>query len=257
MAHDPAIPFRARNLDWIINVDFLPILSLQAELDSRQEIYYMKAHVSEITSVKVDSGIYSDLRIEISDIPSNAKKTEIKWGSKNPADEERTTQKELWEEIRSIIQIPEACIKNRGVTQSIPKMVENFPVFEGADKIFSYHTAFGNRSRALRQRLGLRLANPYYIIRGELINREIIHSTQNPVLKRIKSVLATSYLQTDTTQGYDPLFPHALYIQRGLRGNKFWKDTAIPNSIQGRVDSSKLEAILYRLDTRKESIIAL
>ena len=77
------------------------------------------------------------------------------------------------------------------------------------------------------------------------------------MLRRIKSILATDYLLPSNGQGYDPLFPHAIEIQRILRGTKFWKDTAIPGKIFGDINSSTIEAILYRLDTRHDDIIAL
>lgn len=250
-------PFRERSVGWPINVDFLPTFSLQAELDSRQELYYLNAHVSEISSGKVDTGVFTDLNIEINSIPSSSQKFELKWGSKDPADETRTTQKELWEEIRQTIDIPEACIRKRGVIHPISQTLGKLPVLSGVDELYSWHTSYGNRCRSLRQRLGLKLSNPYYIIRGDLITKGIIESDTHPVLRRIKSILATDYILPDNDQGYDPLFPHALEIQRILRGNKFWKDTAIPGKIFGDINSSKIEAILYRLDTRKEDIIAL
>jgi len=55
----------------------------------------------------------------------------------------------------------------------------------------------------------------------------------------------------------DPLFPIATNLQRGLRSNKFWKDTANPIQVVGAINSDRIEGILYRLDTRSDTILAL
>ena len=76
--------FRHVNPDWPTNVDFVPVLSLQAQLDSKQEIYFMKAHVSETAPGRkiIDTGIISDLKFKVKSTASE--RFEIAWGSPDP-----------------------------------------------------------------------------------------------------------------------------------------------------------------------------
>lgn len=256
-----AIPFRKTNFDWPINIDFIPTMSLQSDLDPKQEIYDLKAHVSEITAGRPDNIATtrpeSDLKFEIRQIPSTSTKFEINWGSPDPHDEERISQKELWDEIQQRVEIKDAVLKVRSSVQKVPPKMTNEPLLDGIDKIFARHIAYGNRANAVRKRLRFPVDNPYHIIRAELINRGVIHSVGSPRLKKIRSVLGTDYFLPDNKSGYNPLFPIATNLQRGLRSNKFWKDTANSIQVVGAINSDRIEGILYRLDTRPDKILAL
>ncbi|MHA1401804.1 MAG: hypothetical protein ACTSQE_15745 [Candidatus Heimdallarchaeaceae archaeon] len=245
-----AVPFRERDIRWNINVDFLPPLSIQAELDAKQEIYQLSAHISELTGRRVDTGVFSDLKFEIKTMPSTFNFFEINWGSEDPEDYTRTTQEELWNEVISQVEIPDAIIKRRGVIHQVPDCLDHISPLQDADYLYDFQKGYGNRARALRDRLRVRVANPYNIIKADLLQHGIVHTGSDPLLKRIRSLLGTEYLLPSNNKGYDVLFPHQLEILRTLRGTKFWQDTAIPGRVVGDIDSSRMEAVLYKLDSR-------
>lgn len=256
MSIDIPKPFRKLNVEFPINVDFLPPLSFQAELDPKQELYHIDAHVSSILSKTMNRQTVGDLKIEIIRSTTVPEAWDIKWGSeKNPSDEVTLSQREIWNEIVNL-GIPDAVIKKRGVIHTIPKVVEDLPCLDGANYIFAHHESYGNRARAIRRRLNIGVTNPYYLIRGELIRHNIIDTTADPRLKRIRSVLGTSYLIPDNDVGYIVLLEHAEELQNGLRSGKFWKDTAVPKRFIMSVDGLDARAILYKLQKNKK-IIAL
>lgn len=117
--------------------------------------------------------------------------------------------------------------------------------------------AFGNRAKAIRERQGWPVANPYHIIRYELLDHDIIHSKRHPALKRIKSVLGTEYVLPDNKKGYDMFYPFITDLQRGLRGNKFWIDTALKHRILTNINSGRIEGRIYQLDTRRDKFLGL
>ena len=48
-----------------------------------------------------------------------------------------------------------------------------------------------------------------------------------------------------------------LPLQRILRGNRFWQDTAIPVRLYGTYDSDNVEAVVYRLDSRENFLLGI
>ncbi len=247
---------RIRNPDFPVNVDLLPVLSLQAQLDAKQELYGLTAHVSEGRSKIEDKKHVSDLNFEVKTIPGTSTRTVVEWGSTEPKDETRVTQYELWEEIRAQLGVPEAVIQTRGSINDIPPKLADRSIFEGADEIYSSDIAYGNRAPALRRRLRLHVANPYEMIKYDLLTRNIISSAQHPALRRIRSILSTDCLKPNNDKGQDHLFLIGQPLQRGLRGNKFWKDTAIPQRKYLEFNSHQIELILYRLDTQSDKLMA-
>lgn len=258
-----AIPIRDRIPNFPLNVDFMPVMSLQSELDKKQELYKLKAHVTVVDTKRIESKekTYGDLKARI--IPLRGNHIKVSYGSIDPFDSIRMTKKEIWNDIQNHLAVPEAVISSCGTVHNVPDKLQNEVALESSNKIFVSHISQGNRYGRMTRQLRVKgkqtykIANPYQIIRHDLLSRGIISSISESVLKRIKGFTSTEYILPDNKRGYDQLSSIAMPLQRELRKGKFFKDTAMPLKFSGAMDSTSARMILYQLDDRRDKIITL
>lgn len=264
MTTNIATPLRDRSLNWPINIDILPVLRLQSELDAKREIYNLDATIGTSSSKsarKIIPSSFGDLKIKVTPISTVERK--IDWGSENPNDGFRVTPKEIWSEIRDELAVPEAAIKKWGVVNPITKAIENEHGLDGANEIYSSSFSRSNSMNILKDRFRLsgistgQIVNTYQWARYELLSRKIVPSISHPSLKRLRSFLQLEYLLPDNGLGYDNLLPNAMKILRELRGNKFYKDTAFPVKLLGKYNDTELGVLVYRLDAHRDKVIGL
>lgn len=258
MKNEPCVPFP---LNWARNVDFVPLISLQAKLNKEQELFFFEGRVSVGRSTPREP-ITTDLGITIG--PSNVIRNavDVSHGSPNPRNDNWLPQSEIWENIKEYMpEIPDVAIHTKGIIHDVPLNVMSEEPLDGADYLFQQQSAIGNRYRRIRQQTSIPVINPHNIVRNGLYEHGVI-KPGDPCLRRIRSVLATDYILPSNNRGYNILHPLIFKIERGLRGKtkdvttgkNWWEDTARPYYLGGRIDSTELNIRICQLDDRRQLI---
>lgn len=251
--------FRERDpTNWPILIDMLPPMAMQSTLDPRQELFSLDAIIIEHSgAIATDTRVTSDLGIRVTASQSAPNKACVSWGSTDPFDEERATQREVFTEIQDQLALEDVVIQKRGCVHPVPGAFSDQPSLQTADEMYFMQKGYANRARSLRRNLRLQLDNPYHIIKGELMSRGYVNVGNDPLLRRIRSVIGTEWILPDNNTGYEPLLPIARPLQLHVAGTKFWQDTAVPHLIAGDINSDRMEAVLYRLSRRSGKVIGL
>lgn len=258
MRDEPCLPFP---MNWCRNVDFVPLLSLQAKLNEDQELFFLEGRVSVGKSTP-RKPIRTDLGITIG--PSNMVRNALDFhhGSPDPNNGNWLPQKEIWGNIKEYIpDIPDVAIETKGMIHEVPRNVMFEDPLDGAEHLFQQQSRVGNRYRRIREQTGIPVINPHNIIRQGLLEHGVIRSN-DPCLRRIRSVLSTDYILPSNGRGYNSLFPMIFRVERGLRGKiegratgrNWWEDTAQPRYLGGTIDSMNLDVRVCRLDDRRQLI---
>jgi len=258
MRDEPCNPFP---LDWARNVDFVPLLSLQAKMNEQQKLFYFKGRVSMGKSTPTEP-IRTDLGISIAPSRIMRNAVDVSLGSPNPKNEIRLPQKEIWENVKEWYpDCPEVAIRTKGIVHDIPKNVMFEQPLDGVDNLYQQQTAIGNRYKRIRQQTMIWVVNPLNIVRDGLYGHGVIRPG-DPCMRRIRSVLATDYLLPSNKMGYNILYPILIKLEQGLRGKiegrangrNWWEDTAIPEIIRGNINNTSLNIRICQLDDRKQPI---
>lgn len=138
-------------------------------------------------------------------------------------------------------------IKKRGTIEPVPKSFQDFDSLQTANELSIFQTSGGYVHRKL-QRQGIPVTNPYYLIRADLMKMKNGILQNDPILRKLRGILRTDYIQPDNETGYDPLFPVGEKLQVDIikRGN-FWKDVAVPQLSSFIIDGQLKELKLNRL----------
>jgi len=251
---------------WVRNVDLMPPLSLQAILNEKQEVFYLKGHVSEQTSAVHPLGgkeIKTSLGVKINPWDKMARCTTIEFGVPDPTSGERATLGEIWEDVLAEIALPDVVIKERACIYEPPKKMPDKleQVLAGIDEIYQVEFNYGYRRRVA----GIPCASPAKIIKAELLSRDIIKSPSHPAFKRIRGVLLTELVlpaikvgKTIDIKGWSILKDVNHDLQRLLRFKKFWQDTAIPWKVEvDPFDHTKITGYIYRLEDRPDKLLGI
>lgn len=245
-------------------------MSLQDALSPKEELYFLKCRVSESipTPSSAKKETETDLGVKIKIDTHTGFLISCEYGSKDPDDEWRASQKEIFEDIRSHGGVDDVVILSRGSVHKIPEEVENCNSLQGADEIYQRETARGNRTRKYRRTFNMYLNNPYRMIKADLLDHSIIKYSNDPVLKKMRSILVTDYILPSNEKGYLDLYdegrdpeknPYGMLLktERCLRGRKFWKDTGIPKYGISNIDGTRLDVKIYSLDSRPMYFIGI
>jgi len=233
---------------WARNIDMCPSLSLQERLDPRQEVLYMKGVASVSRQVTIPEGRISDLNIEITRVTMTGNKVQIKFGVPDPLSEERVLQRELWDDLTSRVpEFDDIVIQERITEHGIPRELEDFRPLDGAESIFNVELHKADHHRRFRKYTGFPVISLYRIVKPLLLKYGV--PSTDPALRRItKNALWTQFTFPSNQIGYYPLRDVNLTLQRALRGDKFWQDTALPIETGVVSDGTRDIGYLYRLD---------
>lgn len=255
--------------DFPRNFDFCTPMSLQDALSPEEELYSLKCKVSESipTPSSAKREIETDLGVKIKTDARTGFLTSCEYGSKDPDGGWRVSQKEIFEDIRSHGGVDDVVMLSRGSVHKIPEEVEDCNSFQGADEIYQQETARGNRTRKYKRTFNMYLNNPYRIIKADLLDHSIIKYSNDPVLKKMRSILVTDYILPSNEKGYLDLYyedrdsenPYGILLktERCLRERKFWKDTGIPKYGISNIDGTRLDVKIYSLDSRPMYFIGI
>ena len=262
-------------------LDFINIMSLQSQVDPMQEVFSFAGNVS-VKMGKIDAKEViqdKDHLITIRQSPSNRLHSAVKYG--NMDNTTLTTQKELWEEVQEMVglepettTVPELSIRMRGMRSPVPKLLMDEPRLDGMDSIYQIQGSRGNYVKSYRERFGLyQLSNPTSMIRNELTERGLWTGQD---ARRLSSILRTESIiagsdDTFERKGWEDLFQMPTSIVRSLRPHRFpplagqlnrelaagkWhQDVGIPSKLTGRIDSLKMQAVVYLLAKRHKVVV--
>lgn len=249
---------------WMVrNVDFVPVLSLQAGIDKGQELYYLKGIFSEMKS-SIEEPIETELGGMIKPMTTTGHGAEIKYGNINPEMEYRLTPKEILRDIEGY-EILDMVIHRKGTIHKIPRSIEDMEQIGGSDYLYHQQSSVGNRDKKIRRLTGIPVISPYRTIESELLvhrkifrRPKVIHSG----LRKIRSVLKTDWILPSDTMGWENLRHALLPVERAIRGKQqgktmgknWWQDTAMPHTISGRIDSRIINVRICQLDDRRSFI---
>ena len=157
-------------------------------------------------------------------------------------------------------EVPEVVLRQRLIIDDVPKEVESSSPFSGSEEVYHLQIARANHIHKIQKAFGLRqLQNPFSLIKTDLCNNNIV-SANNPVFKRMKSVLKTDWLIPNrlvtNSRRNDRLYYYMLPLHRALCRNRWWQDVGRPHPLTGRIDSKIIEAQVYLLD-RRNALIAV
>lgn len=231
-------------------------LSLQATVDPKQEVSYIEGHVSEQTSaIPTSNPIKTELGVIINPFDRTARCTTIKFGVPDPTTGERISQKEIMDDVRASLDVPDVIIKKRACIHKPPKKLpENMRVLETIDELYQIEESFGYRRRVA----GIPCPSPSKIIKNELLSRGIIKKAKHPAFKRMRGVLLTSFIlpaervgRNIEVKGWGILKGINHELQKILRIGKFWQDTGIPVKVEtDPYDNTKATGWIYRMEDR-------
>lgn len=200
-------------------------------------------------------------RMKVSPIVRN--RVDYRMGNPNPRNGVYPVpQREILEDIMNSLggavnivgDMPDVVIDSRGVVEKIPRKIEELPAFQGSEYVFYHQKAYGNFYRMARRALRIRFANPYYFIKADLMERHILKTGREPVLKKLRSILKTEWVITDA-QGYLNLGPsNIMRLERELIRRRWWTDIGEPTPFQVPVNSG-IRGQIYRLQRRNCIII--
>jgi len=243
--------------NWCRNVDFLPTMFLQSELNKNRELYFFKGHVS-VGETETVQPIVTDLGVAIKPSSSFRDRIDISFGSEVTDIDNVVTVAEIWNDFKGEMpDRPDIVIKQWGIVHKVPENVMDIDPFDGADYIFQQQSAIGNRHRSFYKKTGIRVVSSYSIAKEGLYNHGVV-KPNDPCLKRIKSTLATDFLIPSNNKGYYSFQNILLDVERGLRGKTFgrvtglrwWEDTAIPKIIRGNYDHTAIDIRVCQLDDK-------
>lgn len=260
--------FKPYALNLARNFDLVPVLSLQSILEPRAEVGYLEAMVSvkpkEIGISPLHRQIPTSLGGIIKQDDINRRMTKIEYGKLEPAGFVRYSQREIFDDVIKSIpvkeEVPEVVLRQRLVIDDVPKEVESFSPFSGSEEVYHLQIARANHIHKIQKAFGLRqLQNPFSLIKTDLCNNNIV-SANNPVFKRMKSVLKTDWLIPNglvtNSHRNNRLYYYMLPLHRALCRNRWWQDVGRPHPLTGRIDSKIIEAQVYLLD-RRNALVAV
>lgn len=242
-------------LGWPRKLDFLPLLGLQTAVDENLELYYCEA----AASIQEGKRPRREVKTEYGTIvahPESRNMIVYEKGVPDPRDGiEPIPQRELLEDITENLpivllpgtEIPDVVVRERGVVEKVPKQVEDLESIQGSEYVFSRHTARGNRIGWVRRTFGIHgLANPYNLIKADLLNYDIIRSPK-PIKLKLRSTLKSRWICTDTV-GWSSLGgAGVLRLEQALSRDKWWQDIGMPTPFQ--VDG--MQGQIYQLLKRQ------
>lgn len=241
--------------EWPRVLDFLPPLGLQVALDKDLELYYCVARVSIQKQKMPLRPVETELGVNISVDNTSGNTVVAKYGTPTPTTD-APTQKELLENVVENVPVdfPDIVIKKRGVVEKIPKILEDHESFQGVEDIFYQQTSRGNYTRMLRRAFHLPIQNPFYFVKGPLLEHKIIKSPRDPIFRKIRSTLKTEWVKTDVS-GYLEFGRTGVFdLGKALSGKKWWQDIGLVHPIEARINSSLYKGNIYLLWKRRELI---
>ena len=261
-------------------LDFIPVHSLQAEIDPAQELFVYAGNVSiPLSKNPKRTQQNKDHNISIIQSPSNRLHTAVKFGHVN--NEQTITQVDLWEDVQDMMGIdtkeeestvPELSIRMRGLKNKVPYDISDHPDLSGIEYIYQIQSSRGNRTKSYRERFGLdMIVNPSYMIKNELIERGI---WSNQYSSRLRSILRTeamlgggehrrigwseiftmpvAIVQGDKKYRFPPL---AGALNRSITADKWHWDYGVPSALTGKINSWDINAVLYMLAKRRVAAV--
>lgn len=247
--------------NWERNIDLVPSLTLQRYLDEKQELFFIRGKASKCRNIpagtkKLESGV------RVTRAVGTTTGAKVEFGEPNTskeAVEDKRTHIEIFESIMAELgEFEDVTINQRATVHDIPKPLESFSVLDGVDLLYNVQQGIGSRHRSFRKLTNFPVQSPYRIIKAELLKEGFIQASNDPTLKRLKSVLITSYTLPSNDMGYMKLENFNLELQRGMRQDKFWQDTAIPwRAVADPVNSTEIVGYLMKLDARKHVILGV
>lgn len=252
--------------NWHRKLDFMPPMGLQVAAGAGNlELYYINSSVSieekSIPQVRRSADTeYGTIKVN----PMFRNKVDYEMGSPQPRNGiVPVPQREILDDImdglggavKVVGDMPDVVIRSRGVVEKVPPQVEKMPAFQGADSVFYHQDAVGNYIHRVRRALGTRsIANPYRFMKSDLLRMRIITSTNDPVLRKLRSTLKTQYLITDATGWSDIGDAGVLAFERARM--RWWTDIGQPTRFRIPMNHLGVEGQVYRL-LRRDCLVAV
>ena len=243
--------------------DIVPPLGLQGgALDENLELYYLRA-VASIQEEKFAPRQVKTAYGVIKALPATMNKVIYEVGEPFPINgqnpiPQRELMKDVVSKMGNVVMLPDGrkeypdiIIKQRGVSEKIPKTVEDLNQFQGSEFVHYFQHAYGSQYRNIARKFHIKgLMDPYRIAKNELLNYNIIKSWSSPVLWKIRSTLLTEAIGTDTIGWSRMGAGDVLTLEQALTSNKWWRDIAVsePVNIDG------LQGHIYRALRQKKRI---
>lgn len=252
---------------WHRKLDFMPPLGLQVAAGAANlELYYIRSSVSieEKSIPRVPRKASTEFgTLEVN--PMFRNKVDYEMGRAHPRNGvSPVSQKEILGDIMDGLggavriigeKMPDVVIKSRGVVEQVPPQVAHLPAFQGAENVFYHQDAVGNYVHRVRRALGTRsIANPYRFMKADLLRLGFITSTNDPVLKKLRSTLKTQYVITDATGWEDLGDAGILALERARM--KWWTDIGQPTPFKIPVNHLGIQGQIYRL-LRRNCLVAV
>ena len=243
--------------NWHRRLDFMPPMGLQVAAGAADlELYWCHVGVSvqETSIPRVPQKAQTEFgTIKVN--PAFRNIVDYEMGSLNPRDDvSPIPQKEILTDIvnglggavRIMGNIPDVVIKSRGAVEKIPKDVEDLPAFQGSENVFYFQNSYANFIHKVRRSLGTRdIENPYRFMKADLLRYHILTSTNDPVLKKLRSTLKTEYVITDASGWSDLGDANILALEQARM--KWWTDIGQPTPFQIPMDHTGVQGQIYRL----------
>lgn len=225
--------------------DIVPPLGLQGVLDESLELYYLRATVSiqeekfSPRQVKTSYGV-------IKALPAMMNRVIYEVGEPFPMNGQNPIpQRELMKDVISkmgddivrlpdgIKEYPDIIIKQRGVSEKIPKAVEDLDQFQGSEFVHYFQHAYGSQYRNFARKLHITgLLDTYRKAKNELLYHNIVKSWGSPVLRKIRSTLVTEAIGTDAVGWSNMDASDVLNLEQALTSSKWWRDVAVSEPVE-------------------------
>jgi hypothetical protein len=183
---------------------------------------------------------------------------------RNNKDREIKTQREIVDDIVNAYSVnyegdfPDIVLQSRAVyvrSQNLPRSVLDLPAFDGADGYLYVQDSSGNYAHVFRKWLNIPLANPYYIMRGELWDKGVIPmGVRHPVLRKIAGVLQTRNACTEVVPWGNLDDSTIKAIERSLIGKRWHQDLAHPIKMDWNASTVVGQGQIYHLEKREVDI---
>ena len=249
---------------WPRTLDFLTPLKLQTKLDPKLDLYCYDGVLSVSANSSADmrklskTATTTELGINIDQTQISADKIRVRFGDVLPNTDDLRTQSEILNDVEDNmpIEIPDVVTHLRGVVEKIPKECEEIESMQASEYAFYEQIDRGNQTKKMRTMLNMpQLRNPHAFIKGDLIKFGAVKNLKDPLLRRMRGILKTTWAITDD-KGYLELGPDILELEKALCTNKWWQDLGIVKSFSGDIEGRIFSGQVYWL-AKREWLIAI
>jgi len=215
----PVIPYPA---SWARMIDFFPSLHYSMELAPDIPLLRYHGHVS--TSKKEAKKYTKPVKTELGELSQNPMNREVlKYKAGSPDNATVFKAKDVWNEIKGFVDVPDITGKTRIILKPVPKRLTEHDLLSTEEPLKIVDTAKGCYPRKLREVTGLPLFNIIRYAKNELVDRELADYSEPETLTRFKRM--RSIWKTETIYGWSELGSIIRPLCQELTKNQWFQDT--------------------------------